>query len=370
MQETIKYLLHLLSWKNLFDSRILFLSIFVAVIEIIIFFLSAASLELFLSGSSETLDRIREVISNYVSNYFSIFSLLFFGATLVIFSILLNLVLLSQIKKKIISLGLFIQKEVVGRYLALKIDFDHERENRTDLKVFSESILVITEGILLQVYLALSRFIIVLIYSFAGILFLGTSFVFSLFYLSVFFGITLGIFVWRIQSITGEINKFGEKRLRVLTNFISGRIDMILFGLPKTLMNKMDSILNDLLGNKIALMTEVHKPRIFIEGFLIFLLIALGMFRLLNPDIELTTLTIFHILLTLRLLPALQQMTSNIRAAAASAWAIKDIQNLFNMSMRSKLSYRPKDLWDCRINFEKEDSNILEILHNVSSNMR
>ena len=86
------------------------------------------------------------------------------------------------------------------------------------------------------------------------------------------------------------------------------------------------------------------------------------MFRLLNPDIELTTLTIFHILLTLRLLPALQQMTSNIRAAAASAWAIKDIQNLFNMSMRSKLSYRPKDLWDCRINFEKEDSNILEIL--------
>ena len=100
-----------------------------------------------------------------------------------------------------------------------------------------------------------------MIYSFAGILFLGTSFVFSLFYLSVFFGITLGIFVWRIQSITGEINKFGEKRLRVLTNFISGRIDMILFGLPKTLMNKMDSILNDLLGNKIALMTEVHKPR-------------------------------------------------------------------------------------------------------------
>ena len=95
----------------------------------------------------------------------------------------------------------------MGRYLALKIDFDHERENRTDLKVFSESILVITEGILLQVYLALSRFIIVLIYSFAGILFLGTSFVFSLFYLSVFFGITLGIFVWRIQSITGEINK-------------------------------------------------------------------------------------------------------------------------------------------------------------------
>jgi ABC-type transport system involved in cytochrome bd biosynthesis fused ATPase/permease subunit len=164
-------------------------------------------------------------------------------------------------------------------------------------------------------------------------------------------------FSYRIRTLTDNINILGERRLRILTNFVAGRIDIVFFGLPKLLFTKLERALRKLLENKISIMTEVHKPRIVIEGSLILFMIASGIYRIQNPDIILSSLEILSFLLILRLLPALQQFTSNIRAAAAASWAIKDLRNLLRGSETTSLGVDNVSRWNCNIKFNLNSSD-------------
>ena len=86
------------------------------------------------------------------------------GIIMGLISLWLNFLILKQIRKKIIFLGMMLQNKIRDKYLGLAIEFSRERDSKIDLKVFSESILVVAESIFLPLYLAITRLIIIAIY--------------------------------------------------------------------------------------------------------------------------------------------------------------------------------------------------------------
>jgi ABC-type transport system involved in cytochrome bd biosynthesis fused ATPase/permease subunit len=345
-----------------FHAPMLYLtSIIVALVEITVFMISAASLELFLFNRDDGLKKLIDFIHIDGFRDIDILSILVIGIILSITCIFLNFIILKQVREKIIAMGVNLQKKIVSPYLALDIDFIFERNSKIDLKVFSESIVVITEGIFLQLYLALIRIIIVFFYSAAGIYIIGGKFLIAIVILTTIFGISFLIFSIRIKSLLQNINLFGERRLRFLSNFVRGRLDILLFGLPKSLIKKMDDALSLLLKNKISVITEVHKPRIVIEGLLIFVLISLGLLRVMYPDFDLAATDILFVLLTLRLLPALQQLTSSMRGAASANWAIDDIEKLLRQESTNKMSDKNKNGWASAVQFTSKTDSWISI---------
>ena len=305
------------------------------------------------------LDRI---INFFEQNFYykiSHLNLLSMGIIMGLISLWLNFLILKQIRKKIIFLGMMLQNKIRDKYLGLAIEFSRERDSKIDLKVFSESILVVAESIFLPLYLAITRLIIIAIYSTVGVYVIGWHFLVICFFIGVIFGFSFLIFAIRIRHFTNLINLLGERRLRVLSNFVIGRLDIFFFKVPITLIKKMDELLRNLLFSKITVMTEVQKPRIIIEGTLILILISLGFLRIKFPNISLNSTEILGILLILRLLPALQQFTSNIRGATSSAWALKDIQELFKD--KTNTEELEETHWKCEIELGSKRDNWLVV---------
>ena len=349
MLNSVKFLFQIFPLRKLNSFLLLCISLVTCFIEIGIFFIAAASIEFFLFNKPDGLMSAISVINEYLGIEINMPHILILGCLLAVLSVLLNFVILAVIRRKVIQVGVFLQSRILEPYLNLELDFNNERNNKIDLKVFAESLIVITEGIFLQIYLAISRFLIVIIYIVFGLFLIGGKFLLVSFSVALLFGCSLVAFSYKIRSLTDNINILGERRLRILTNFVAGRIDIVFFGLPKLLFSKLERVLKELLDNKISVMTEVHKPRIVIEGSLILFMIALGIYRIQNPDINLSSLEILSFLLILRLLPALQQFTSNIRAAAAASWAINDLRNLLRDSKTRSLGTDNVIPWSFKI---------------------
>ena len=334
----------------------LFFSLITSFIEIGIFFIAAGSVEFFLFNKTDGLISIINMINKYLDIEIILSQILILGCLLAVLLVLLNFVILTVTKKKAVQLGVMLQNKILDPYLELELDFNFERDNKNDLKAFAESIVVITEGILLQLYLALSRFLVVLIYTIFGLFLFGINFLLTSLLLAFIFVFSLRVFSFKISSLTNNMNIIGERRLRIITNFVAGRFDIVFFGLPKLLFEKLEKILEKLLQTKISIKTEVLKPRIVIEGSLFFFMIVLGIYRIQNPDVTLTSLEILSFLLILRLLPAMQQFTSNIREAASASWAINDLRNLLTSSKTRALRFDYVSSWTCRINQNKDSS--------------
>ena len=355
MLSSFKFLFQIFPLKKLYSSLLLCISLISSFIEIGIFFIAAASIEFFLFNKTDGLISTINIINKYFGFEINLYQILILGCLFAALLVLLNFTILAVIKKKVIQMGILLQNKILGPYLELELDFNFERNNKNDLKVFAESLVVITEGILLQIYLAISRFLIVAIYIIFGLYLVGVNFLFVSLALAFFFACSLAIFSFKIRSLTDNINVVGERRLRILTNFVAGRFDIVFFGLPKLLLHKLQRALKKLLQNKISVMTEVHKPRIVIEGSLILFMIASGIYRIQNPDVNLSSVEILSFLLILRLLPALQQFTSNIRATAAASWAINDLRYLLKGSKEKSLDIDNFNPWICKI---KHDNNL------------
>jgi len=315
-------------------------------------------------------DKIVSFFAEHLFFQLNIINLLSLGVILGFVSLWLNFLILKQIRKKIIFLGMTLQNKIREKYLALGIDFSQERDSKIDLKVFSESILVVAESIFLQLYLAFTRVIIILIYAVVGVYIIGWHFLLICGFLGLIFGLSFLIFAIRIRNFTNLINLIGERRLRVLSNFVLGRVDIFFFKVPTTMIHKMDNLLRELLFSKITVMTEVHKPRIVIEGTLILILISLGFLRINFPNLYLNATEILSILLVLRLLPALQQFTSNIRGATSSAWALKDIKELLKTNDKN-LGDLKENPWTCEIELRSkaEEWIIINVRNNFSKKM-
>lgn len=356
MSNSIKFLFQIFPLQKLNSFLLICISLATSFIEIGIFFIAAASIEFFLFNKPDGLMSAIGLINQYLGIEINLLIILILGFLLAVLSVFFNFAILAVIRKKVIQMGVLLQKRILESYLSLELDFSYERNNKIDLKVFSESLLVIAEGIFLQLYLALSRFLIVIIYTIFGLFLIGTNFFLVAFLVAFLFACSLVAFSFRIRFLTDNINVIGERRLRILTNFVAGRTDMVFFGLPKMLFRKLERSLEKLLQNKVLIMTEVHKPRIVIEASLVLFMITLGVYRILNPDVNLSSLEILSFLLILRLLPALQQFTSNIRAAAASTWAINDLRNLLKGSKTGSLVIDNISSWNCKIK------------HNLNSN--
>mgnify|MGYP003942428777 CR=1 FL=1 len=361
MFDSIKFLFQIFSLRKLNSYWLLWLSMVVSFIEIGIFFIAAGSLEYFLFNKPDGLMSAISMINEYLGIEINLTHILILGCLLAVLSVLLNFVILAVIREKVIQMGVFLQSRILEPYLNLELDFNNERNSKIDLKVFSESLVVIIEGIFLQLYLAISRFLIIIIYIVFGLVLIGANFLLVSLPVALLFACSLVAFSYRIRSLTDKINIIGERRLRILTNFVAGRIDIVFFGLPKLLFSKLEGVLKELLDNKISIMTEVHKPRIVIEGSLILFMIALGIYRIQNPDINLSSLEILSFLLILRLLPALQQFTSNMRAAAASTWAINDLRNLLRDSKLRYLGTDNVSAWNFKIKHNMNSSDWFSI---------
>lgn len=346
----IRYLAKYLDLKNLISVTIILLTVLCSLLEISLFVLSAGALELFLFDTRDGLSQILTVTDNIypINTNF----LLFIGCFLAVLSIVLNFQLIHLIKNKIVDVGLKLQNSLIDEFLSLPMNFEYERNNKTAFKVFAESILVITESIILQLYLAFGRVIIVLVYGSVGLLIGGSSFIFYIALLLILFSLSFLVFAHRMSFFTEKINIFGENRLRILSNFIDGRLELRLFGFPKSFFTKIANSLKNLLHYKISVMTEVHKPRMIIEGFIIMLFISLGLVRLWFPTLILTSSEIFNFLIILRILPALQQLAGNIRAAAASTWAARDIKRFVD-SNKSLPDWQNDELaWSCSLSYD------------------
>lgn len=357
MLNSIKFLFQIFPLRKLNSFLLLGISLVASFIEIGIFFIAAGSIEFFLSNKPDGLMSAISVINEYLGIEINLPHILILGCLLAVLSVLLNFVILAVIREKVVQMGVFLQGRILEPYLNLELDFNNERNNKIDLKVFAESLIVITEGIFLQIYLAISRFLIIIIYIVCGLFLIGANFLLVSFSVALLFALSVVAFSYRIRSLTDNINILGERRLRILTNFVAGRIDIVFFGLPKLLFSKLERVLKQLLQNKISIMTEVHKPRIVIEGSLILFMIASGIYRIQNPDINLSSLEILSFLLILRLLPALQQFTSNIRAAAAASWAINDLRNLLRDSKTRSLGTDNVSPWNCKIKHNLNSSD-------------
>lgn len=349
MINSIKFLFQIFPLRKLNSFLLLCISLVACFIEIGIFFIAAASIEFFLFNKPDGLMSAISLINEYLGIEINLPHILILGCLLAVLSVLLNFLILAVIRRKVIQIGVFLQSRIIEPYLNLELDFNNERNNKVDLKVFAESLIVITEGIFLQIYLAISRFFIIIIYIIFGLFLIGANFLLVSFLVTLLFAFSLIAFSYRIRSLTDNINILGERRLRILTNFVAARIDIVFFGLPKLLFSKLERVLKELLQNKISIMTEVHKPRLVIEGSLILFMIGSGIYRIQNPDINLSSLEILSFLLVLRLLPALQQLTSNIRAVAAASWAINDLRNLLRVSKTRSLDADNVSSWNCKI---------------------
>jgi ABC-type transport system involved in cytochrome bd biosynthesis fused ATPase/permease subunit len=361
MLNSFKFLFQIFPLQKLYNSFLLCISLIASSIEIGIFFISAASIEFFLFNKTDGLISAINIIDKYLGIEINFSQILILGCLLAVLLILLNFAILAVIKQKIVQLGVLLQNKILDPYLKLELDFNFERNNKNDLKVFAESLVVITEGIFLTLYLAMSRFLIILIYIIFGLFLFGINFLLVSLLLSFIFLLSLRVFSFKISSLTNNMNIIGERRLRILTNFVTGRFDIVFFGLPKLLFEKLEKVLEKLLQTKISIKTEVLKPRIVIEGALFFFMIVLGIYRVQNPDVTLTSLEILSFLLILRLLPAMQQFTSNIREATSASWAINDLRNLLTSSNIRSLSLDNVSSWTCKINQNKDSSEWISI---------
>ena len=361
MIKILNFLVQFIGYNRINAPAIYLISILIALAEIIIFMISAASLEFFFSNNDQGLQKLISFGYSFGYESLTLQQLLIFGIILTGINIYLNFRLLYQIKIKIVHLGRIIEKKLIKLYLKKHLDFQHERNSKMDLKVFTESILVITENIILQLYLAMSRLVTVIIYSTVGIVLVGPSLILTIAFILSLFMVSLFIFSQRTRVLSHNINYFGERRLRTLTNFVEGRSDINLFGFPNSLSNKLDDKIKQLPNNKILMMTEVHKPRVIIEGVVISILIGLGLLKLLNQEIQLTTNHITGLLLVLRLIPSVHQFTSNLRSAASASWAISDVNKLLAKRNTFQLQNAKEPLWSCRVKFQPNERNWLSI---------
>ena len=90
-----------------------------AIIEICIFMISAAALEFFMVNQTSGLDRI---INFFEQNFYykiSHLNLLSMGIIMGLISLWLNFLILKQIRKKIIFLGMMLQNKIRDKYLGL-----------------------------------------------------------------------------------------------------------------------------------------------------------------------------------------------------------------------------------------------------------
>lgn len=362
MISIFRFLLHNFSFRELNSISIIIVATIVSIIELSVFAISAGALEYLLFNR---ISGLNEII-NYV-NYFNLFifnenNILLIGLVACIFTIFLNFVLLKIVKNKITELGILFQSKLLKPYIDLPINFNLERNTRIDLKVFAESLVVVTESCFLQLYLALVRSITLLIYVSFGLWVIEFKFLMYSFILILIFSLSSVIFSLRIKDYINRINVIGEKRLRLLSSTLKGRIDFVLYGLPQSLIKKLNIMLSSLMQNKLSVMTEVHKPRIVIEGTLFFVIISLAFYQAFRAEFIISSSAILIILLLLRLIPILQQIMSHYRTAGSVGWAISDIDELLRKNKVSKPNSNNELLWKCHINFDAQNINKMSIM--------
>lgn len=361
MKNIMIFLFSFIGVRKLSAPTLYIFSVLGALSEIYIFFISAAALQFFLTGDAKGIGQIIEFLNMISIAHVDIYFILISGVVITFVSILLNLSILKQIKHKVVTLGNTLQSKIINLYLKNHIDFRAERNSKIDLKVLSESVVVIVESVLLQLYLALNRLLVCIIYAISGFIFIGPSFIYSILLLSLIFTLSVFIFTIRTNTLINSINVIGERYLRILTNFVHGRVDINLFGLPKGLSIKLNNELYDLLKCKIKMMTEVQKPRILIEGIVIFVFIGLGIIRMHHQALELTSTHLTGIIIVLRLLPAVHQFTSYLRAAVSASWAINDVNILLNSNNEPLSSEKATNHWKCDIKIDYESSEFISI---------